>query len=180
MNEKLILGTFISFAETGTTIDSTTVGPAAFPDDEPTTNWASIGCVLESDWETEKETDTDYCPNAAGGYSKTEDEQTVRDIIKFKVRESSELFMRMMLGFPAIIVDDAAQVPFTETRRFIEGWIKVQGVGEDGDDRVVMKVYGKLKLDENPKWSKDPTKPGYKFEVAANAIATAIPSNIIA
>lgn len=178
--EKSIIGNFVSFAESGLTIDAVVVSVAAFPDDDPTTNWESLGCITETDFETEKETDTEYCPSPNGGYDKIEEEQTVRDVIKMKCRDTSEPFWRMLLGLNAKIVDVTAQVPFANKLRYIEGWLKVQGVGLDGSDRVAMKVWGRLKIDENPKWSKDPTKPGYMFEVLYSAIATVEPDNIIA
>jgi hypothetical protein len=178
--EKLIIGNFAYFVEGGTTVDATEVSITAYPDVDPITNWESLGCITETEFETEKETDTDYCPSPTGGYSKIEEEQTVRDLIKMKCRDTSEPFWRMLLGLNSKIVDETAQTPFINKRRYVEGWLKVQGRGLDGADRVVMNVWGRLKIDETPKWSKDPTKPGYVFEVIFSEIATVEPDGIIA
>ena len=177
--EKLRIGNFGYFVEEGTVIDGVTVSKNAFPDVDPADNWPSLGCIQETDFETEKESDTDYCPSPSGGYDKMEDEHVVRDLIKFKTRELGEPFWRMSLGLKNKIANGTAQIPFASKNRWIYGWFKSQGRGDDGVDRVVMNVWGRLMIDENPKWSKDPTKPAYVLEVQYSPIATVEPNAIV-
>lgn len=178
--EKLIIGSFAFFAESGKTIDLNVVDKDYFPDTDPAENWeaGSMGCVMESELTTEKETDTDYCPSPNGGYIKNDDEVVVADIIKFKTREHMEPYWRLALGLNNEIEDGTAQTPFAKKRRKINGWMKFQLRGDDGSDRVVMNVWGRLELDENPKYSKDPTKPGLKFTIEYSSIATLEPDGI--
>lgn len=178
--EKTTIGGFLYFVESGKTIDATVVSAAAYPDVDPITNWDSLGCIQEVNFEAEKETDTDYCPSASGGYDKVDDERVVRDLLKFVTREQSEPVWRMMLGLNAQIVNGTAQTPFANGKRYIEGWLKVQGRADDGTDRIVMNIWGRLSLDANPKWSKDPTKPALTFQKLYSAIATVEPTSIVA
>lgn len=177
--EKLIIGNFAFFVEGGSEIDGVSVSKSAFPDVEPAENWHSMGCVSETTFETEKESDEDYCPSPMGGYQKIKTESVVRDTIKFKVRQTSELFWRLSLGLKEKIVNSTPQAPFSATHRYIEGWLKIQGRGDDGKDRVVMNVWGRLYMDENPKWSKDPTKPSYAFDVLYSPAASVEPADIV-
>lgn len=177
--EKLIIGGFVYFVEEGDVIDTTTVGIAAYPDVDPIENWENMGNVSEVNFDKETETDTDYDPSPAGGYDKINDETVVADIIKFITKQMSEPVWRMKLGLKNKIVDGVAQTPFNEKRRKIRGWLKVQGRGNDGSDRVIMNVYGDISLDANPKWSKDPTKPGLKFQKVYSPISTVEPNGIV-
>ena len=178
--EKLIIGSTISFAEAGTTIDGILVTADAFPDDDPVENWASLGCVSETNIEPETETDTDYCANALGIYEKIDDERVVAVIIKFQVRDHSEQFWRMILGVPVAIADGVVQIPFSTARRYIDGWVKIDAFGDDGVKRINMLVWGRLTVDAAPKWSKDATKPALKFQKFYSAISTVTPTAIIA
>lgn len=178
--EKLTIGGFLYFVESGKTIDGIEVSDAAYPDVDPIENWNSLGCIQEVNFEPETETDTDYCPSPAGGYEKQDDERVVKDLIKFVTREHSEPFWRLLLGLSAEIADSVAQTPFNNGRRYIEGWLKVQGRGDNGVDRIVMNVWGRLSIDANPKWSKDPTKPALKFQKQYSSIATVEPDSIVA
>lgn len=177
--EKLTIGNFLSFVEAGETIDGVTVSAAAFPDNDPPENWPSLGAISETDFEAEVETDTDYIASLSGGYIKEDDERVLSDYIKFKSRDMSELVWRLQLGLRDKITNGTAQTPFASKVRFIDGWLRVQAKAQDGLDRVVMNVWGRLRLDENPKYSKDPTKPGLKFQVLYSSIAEVTPENII-
>ena len=178
--EKLVIGGFLYFVESGTLVDGVTVDENAFPDVDPIDNWNSLGFITEVNPETEKETDTDYCPSPAGGYEKVDDERVVADYWKFITREHSEPFWRMLLGLRNEIQNGVAQTPLDEKRRYIDGWLKVQARADDGVDRLVMNIYGRLSLDANPKWSKDPTKPALSFQKLYSAVATVEPNGIVA
>jgi hypothetical protein len=176
--EKLIIGTFASFVEDGTEVGENTVGIDFYPE-APNEAWASIGCVLDATPETETETDTDYCPNPGGGYSKEDDQNVVKDLLKMSLRAHSEIIHRLVWGLDAPIQDDTPVTPFTRTDRFVRGWLHFTGRAQDGTDRFVAALYGKLRLDANPKWSKDPTKPAISFEVIKSSlINSVVPDNV--
>ena len=176
--EKLIIGGFLFFAEKGETIDAITVDADAYPDTDPIENWNPLGCVSEVNFNKDTETDTDYCPSPSGGYDKNEEEVVVADYIEFITRAHFEPYWRMLLGVRDKIVNGTAQTPFAEKSRIIEGWLKIQGRAQDGSDRVVMNVYGQLSINDNPKWSKDSTKPALKFKRLYSSIATVEPNGI--
>lgn len=178
--KKELIGAFMGFVPTGSIVDGITVGIDAYPDVDPAENWNDLGCIQEVNFETETEPDTDYCPSPSGGYDKDDDENVVADTLNFISRDHSEPIWRMLMGLKNPAVNGVAQAPFAESRRYIEGWLKVQGRGTDGTDRIVMNVYGRLSLDGTPKWSKDPTKPALKFKVRTSPIATVTPQGISA
>lgn len=183
LNEKLILGTFASFAEEGEEYGdpANTVGKATYPNaDTYPDAWHSLGCILESSPEVETETNEDYCPDPAGRYRKETDETVVRDILKLSLKTHSEPIHRLVLGKQGKIVDGQAFTPFAARDRSVTGWLLFQLRGDDGNDRAVMALYGKMRLDAAPKWSKDPTKPAVKFEIITSTIQTAMPGGITA
>jgi hypothetical protein len=181
--EKLILGAFASFAAEGTTYGTSpvnTVGIGLYPNaDTFPASWKSLGCVLDSSAETVTETYEDDCPQAAGGYGRTTEEVVLQDIIKLSLREHSELIHRMVWGADAAIVNDAAFTPFKKKDRFVQGWLHFQLRGQDGTDRIVAALWGKLRLDAAPKWAKDPTKPAVKFEIITSTIQAVEPLAIV-
>ncbi len=183
LNEKLIIGAFASFVETGTSYGdpANTVSKQMYPNaDTFPEAWSSLGCILDSSPETEVDTDEDYCPDEGGRYRKETSETVVRDILKLSLKTHSEPIHRLILGKEGAIVDGQAFTPFAARDRSIDGWILLQLRGDDGNDRVVMALYGKLRLDAAPKWSKDPTKPAVEFEIVRSTIQTAMPGGITA
>jgi hypothetical protein len=178
--EKLIIGTFAHFVEAGTEVGTepvNTVG-ALFKPTFPGEPWASMGCILDATPETEVETDTDYCPNASGGYTKADDQNVVKDMLKLSLRAHSEPIHRLIWGANAKLADTTSVTPFVKTDRFVEGWLQFQGVGQDGLARFVASLYGKIRLDAAPQWAKDPTKPAIRFEIIKTALNTYVPDKI--
>ena len=96
-------------------------------------------------------------------------------MLKFQVREHNEIFWRQIFGMRAPAQQNVSQVPYEQTRRWVEGWLKIQARGQDGVDRIVMDVWGRLNIDENPKWSKDVTRPSLKFQVIPSPVALITP-----
>lgn len=176
--EKLILGAFAHFVEEGTLYGSpaNTAGISLYPNaDTYPAVWSSMGCVLDSSAETVVESYEDDCPNPAGGYSRETEMQVLQDMLKLSLRAHSELIHRLVWGADAAIENATAFTPFAKKDRFVLGWIHFQLRGQDGADRVVAALYGKLRLDSAPKWAKDPTKPAVKFEIITSTIQTVLP-----
>ena len=96
--QKLIIGGFLYFVETGKVIDGVTVSKAAYPDVSPTTNWNDLGCIQEFNPEAKKENYPDMCPSASGGYDEVDDERVVQDFLKFVTRDHSEPFWAHVAG----------------------------------------------------------------------------------
>lgn len=182
--EKLILGTFASIVPAGTTYGSgptNTAGIGLYPnaDTYPAT-WLSLGDVLDASAETVTETYEDDIPAAAGGYARETEEVVLQDIIKLSLRSHSEVIHRMIWGASAVIVNDTAFTPFKNKDRFILTWLHFQLRGQDGVDRIVAALWGKLRLDAAPKWAKDPTKPAVKFQIITSTIQAVEPLAITA
>ncbi len=176
--KREIIGTFLFFAEQGSVVDGITVDVNAFPDVDPESNWNSLGCVSEFNVETDDEGEDEYCPAPTGGYIKETIPNIVADYLDFQVRDHSEPIWRMMMGLTAEAVDGVEQVPFSDTQREIFGWLKVQGRGRDGRDRIVMNVYGKITLNSSLQWSRNVTRPELRFQVLSSPIATLTPDGI--
>jgi hypothetical protein len=178
--EKLIIGNFASFVEKGTVVGENTVDSGFYPEDEEDLDaWSSLGCVLDATPEPEVETDSDYCPDAAGGYRKEDTDNVVKDVIKMTLKCHSEPIWRMILGVKAKLVNGTPQTPFANKDRFVEGWLNIEQRAQDGVARTLMVIYGRLKIDANPSWSKDPTKPSVRFEILTSSIASVEPNAIV-
>lgn len=181
--EKLILGTFAAFVEAGTTFGTSpvnTVSSELYPD--TTTHaavWSSLGDVLDSAPDTKTEDYADTIPDPAGGYRTQADVVVLQDNLKLSLLAHSEPIHRMVWGLDAKIVDGTPVTPFSAKRRFVEGWINFTLRGQDGADRVVAAIYGRMRVDGAPKWAKDPTKPAITFEVLRSTVASIVPDNIV-
>jgi hypothetical protein len=179
--QKLILGAFASFVEDGTSVGDppNTVGADFFPSaDDYSEAWNSLGCVSQSSLEPKVETDIVSCPSPAGGYIEEETENVVADVIKLSLRDHSEPIFRMIWGLTAPVEDGTPVAPFANKDRFVKGWLNFTLRGQDGQDRIVAALYGKLRMDANPTWSKDPTKPAVKFQVLYSPIAAIVPDQV--
>lgn len=182
--EKLILGTFAAFVETGTTFGTSpvnTVSAALFPD--TTTHaavWSSLGDVLDSSLDPKTEDYSDTVPDPAGGYRTVSDPVVLQDNIKLSLLSHSEPIHRMVWGVNGEIVDGTPVTPFAAKRRHVEGWLNFTLRGQDGADRVVAALYGRMRIDGAPKWAKDPTKPAIVFEVMRSTVASIVPDNVTA
>ena len=178
--ERSILGSFLAFARGGTTIDAVVVSELAYPDVTPTTNWSSLGCVIENTAEYQEEDYTIKCPSPSGGYSEKTSKSVTRDSQLFTTEGTNPLWWELAYGFAGPVVDGVPQTPFSSVDRYIYGWLKAQIRGEDGLDRIVMNVWGKLRLAEQFKASEAPTRPSWRFDIEYSSIATAEPDTIIA
>jgi len=176
--EKLILGSFAHFVEEGTEYGDPVneTGIALYPNaDTYPEVWNSMGCVLDSTAETVTETYEDDCPSPSGGYKRETETAVLQDMLKLSLRAHSEPIHRLVWGAAAPIENADAFTPFAKSDRFVLGWLHFQLRGQDGADRIVAALYGKLRLDAAPKWAKDPTKPAVKFEIITSTIQTVLP-----
>lgn len=182
--EKLILGTFAAFVETGTTYGAApvnTVSRELYP--SPATHaasWSGLGDVLDAAPEKKEEDYSDTVPSPYGGYTTESDTVVLQDTLKLSLKCHNEIIHRLIWGLASKIEDGVEQTPFANPNRYVEGWINFQLRGQDGADRVVVALYGRIRLDANPKWSKDPSKPAIKFEILRSSIQSILPDGVIA
>ena len=178
--ESLIIGAFASFVREGASIDAVTVGVAAFPDTDPTTNWAELGCVIEARNEPNVAQYPVMCPKPSGGYEEKIEEQVLRDSYVLTLNKTNPLYWELAEGYAAAIVDGTPQTPGQQVDRYVQGWLKLQKRGQDGQDRVVKNIWGKLRLSEQFRAGTDPTRPVMRFDQEYSAIATSEPNDITA
>ena len=178
--ETSILGAFCAFARSGATIDAITVAVDAFPDVTPLTNWDDLGCIPEMVHEVEADDNSIICPVPSGGYTKETEMNVISDSYLLTLSKTNPLVWELDQGFSAAIADGTAQTPFLAKDRFVQGWLKIQQRGKDGADRIIANVWGKMRLAEPMKTSKDPSRPSVRFHVEYSAIATSLPAGIVA
>ena len=179
--EKIIIGCFAAFVPKGTAIGENTVDSGFYPEDEEDLeNWKTLGCVLDSSFEAVNEPgEADYCPDAVnGGYYKEEENNIVKDIIKMTLKCSSEMFWQLAWGMKTAPVDGTPVTPFADKLRAVEGWLNFEQRDQNNVKKVMAVVYGRFSLDAAPSWTKDRTKPAFKFEVIPSPIASVEPKNI--
>lgn len=177
------IGALVFFVEKGTTIDGVTVSATAYPDTSPVTNWTdnSLGCILEFKPESETEDEAYDCYVANRGWTKMKRTKTVADYLAFTTRALSEPVARLMFGSQVAIADGTPFVPYANLGdRNVEGWLRIQAQDSATPfaDHCIMLVYGKLRLAEQPAWTKEQVKPKFKFEVLATSPNTAVADKI--
>jgi hypothetical protein len=184
LDKRLIIGTFVSIVETGTTFGSpsNTVSASLFPDTTTyAASWSSLGDVLDATPETDTEDYGDTVPDAAGGYRKELDTVVLADRLKLSLNSMSEPLHRMMWGAAAVLEDGEAITPFAARERYWEGWIAFTGRNmRDGADKFVGALYVRMRIDGAPKWAKDPLKPAVVCEVLQSTLNSLVPDNIVA
>jgi hypothetical protein len=178
--ENSILGAFCAFARSGATINEITVAIDAFPDVSPLTNWDDLGCVPEMVHEVESDDNSVICPLPSGGYGKETEMNVIADSYLLTLNKTNPIVWELDQGYAAAIANGTAQTPFKNKDRFVAGWLKIQQRGKDGVDRIIANVWGKFRLAEPMKTSKDPTRPSVRFHVEYSAIATSLPAGIVA
>lgn len=176
--ESSIIGLFAAFAREGESVDSITVGVGAFPDTDPASNWEDFGCVSEGRNEPNVAEYPIMCPKPSGGYEEKMEKQVLRDSYVLSFNKTNPYYWELAEGYAGPVVDGAEQTPGQKGDRFIQGWLKLQKRGSDGQDRIVKNVYGKLRLDTEFEASSDPTRPVFRFDVEYSAIATSLPDDI--
>lgn len=184
LDKRLIIGCFVSIVETGTTFGSpsNTVSSALYPDtDTYAATWNSIGDVIDAAFESDTEDYGDTVPDPAFGYRKESDIVVLQDRMKLSLNSMSEPLHRLMWGAAAPLVDDTPATPFGTNVRYWEGWLAFTARdSRDKSDKFIGALYVRLRLDGNPKWSKDPTKPAVVCEIIPSSIQTVLPSGITA
>jgi hypothetical protein len=176
--ESSIIGLFASFARSGATIDAITVSAAAFPDVDPADNWEDFGCVSSGQNEPNVAEYPVMCPVPSGGYEEKMEKQVLRDSYVLNFNKTNPYYWELAEGFSAAIANGTAQTPGNQKDRYVQGWLKLQKRGADGQDRIVKNVWGKLRLNEEFSASSDPTRPVFRFDVEYSAIATSLPADI--
>lgn len=186
LDKRLIIGTFVSIVEAGTTFGSpsNTVSASVFPDTTThAASWSSIGDVLDAAPESDTEDYSDTVPDVdgGGGYTKDTDIVVLQDRLKLSLNCMSEPLHRLMWGASAALADGVAITPFADKQRYWEGWIAFTGRDmRDGSDKFVGALYVRMRLDAAPKWAKDPMKPAVVCEVRKSALNSLVPDGIVA
>lgn len=180
---KLRLGAVFHFVEDGTEYGDPVneVSDALFPDfdtDPEPWNVNPMGGVYDSQITPKFEESSDICYED-NGYRETMDRRLSMITIGVSLRDHSELIHRLIWMFQNKIADGVAQAPFTGSD-FIDGWARL--VLEDDNQAAIYSgvLRARMRLDENPLWSKDPSKPAITLEIAfRNALNTMVPDEII-
>lgn len=186
LEPAIIIGTFASFVEDGTEITipgspATTndVSRSFFPD--PSTNpndWNSLGCVIQSQIVPGVQGPEISCPSEDGGY---DSEQDLGEVLNLSLKCQFEIIHRLIWGVSAKLVDNTPVRPFTDAKRVVHGWLHFRAKGEDGDERIVATLRGKLSLPERPIWNNQPVLPAVAFTInKRNTLNTITPDNITA
>jgi len=178
--ETSIIGLFASFARAGEVIDDVTVGIGAFPDVDPVTNWEYFGCVLDARNDSNIAEYPVVCALPSGGYEEVMETQVLRDRYLMNFQKTNPYYWELAEGYAGPVVDGVAQAPGEQRDRFIQGWLKLQKRGLDGQDRIVKNIWGKLRLGEPFSGQADPTRPVFTFDQEFSSEATSLPDNITA
>lgn len=169
--ERLLIGSFAFFLESGTTVDATVVAaetvvsPAAGkPDANPTTNWSdyALGNVESAKFSVKTEDESFMVPSSAGGYTEEVEKRVVADLLDIKVDKASEIYHRLAMGAAAKIVVGTAQAPHTVLDRKITGWLRLQARKQAGTDIFLLDWWCELRLKELPEYGSKTIRPVFE------------------
>lgn len=99
---------------------------------------------------------------------------------KLTLSKHSEPIYRLLFGLKNKLTGATGQKAFENSGdREITGWLRLRGVGPNGEALVVAKIEVKMRLENYPGWSKDATFPEVKLEVINNTLNDLIDSNVL-
>jgi hypothetical protein len=170
------IGLFAYFAEDGTDTDddpAQTISETVLPDDNPTTNWKSLGDILEGATRTTETADDSYNQLVGDRFVKRHTERVIGDYLNFETRQMNQLVEAMELGVSPAFAEDTNISPFTVIDRAVKGWLLLQarklGSGGVDDHRIVCWV--ELRLTGIPMASDNKAqKPGLRAQMLPNAL----------
>ena len=166
-----LVGGFAYFAEDGSTIDASLVGVDAAPDFAADLELVpSLGCIEQVSPSVEEESHTFDCPSATGGYERSTERNVLADYLDMQLTKTNEIVQRLTWGVADEIADDTEQEPFEVRDRRLLGWLHLLGRLRGGDVLVKADLWVECRLQENPPWSKEPTRPALRFQVIGNAL----------
>lgn len=167
--ERLLLGAFAYFLESGTTVDSTivaaetVVSPAAGkPDASPTTNWTALGDVESAKFSVVEAEEKYLVPSAAGGYDERVEKRAIADLLELKLQQSNAFVARLMAGAAAITLG-TAQAAHAVRDRYVEGWLRIQARKQNGTDHFLLDWWCQMRLKDIPEISEKTQRPVLEF-----------------
>jgi hypothetical protein len=167
--ERLLLGAFAYFLESGTTVDSTivaaetVVSPAAGkPDAVPTTNWTALGDVEMAKFSVVESEEKYLVPSAAGGYDERVEKRVIADLLDLKLQQGNEFTARLMAGAAAVVLG-TAQAAHAVRDRYVEGWLRIQARKQGGTDLFLLDWWCQMRLKEIPEISDKVPRPTLEF-----------------
>lgn len=171
---KVLPNAFLFFVELGTVSEnggvSITVDENGKPDVSPVDNWPQRPCTLEFDVQHEYEDDKVKCSKPTGGWVTENDRILIGTKLVFKEKVFSENYERLMWALPDKVQTNVPQIPFSNTKPEIYGWIKIEQQNQSGGKQVVCDVYGKLTLVGGTKTDGKHPRPEYNFEVIPSSL----------
>ena len=173
-----ILGAFAYFLRAGDTVDSitvaaeTVVSPAAGkPDNNPTTNWLSLGVVkaAEPDWDEKEFPYLEALPS--GGHIQREQSTITAEYWKLDLEGVTDIAFELMFGLTKI-TKGTAQIPGNVLDRKIEGWLKLQARQTSGTDLFLADIWCEVRMEKAPKIEQSPVLASLRFQKLYSTLNT--------
>lgn len=173
-----ILGAFAYFLRAGDTVDSITVAaetvasPAAGkPDNNPTTNWASLGVIKGAEVAVEEKKFPYMEPVASGGYQQREQSQVVAEYWNIDLEGMTDIAFELMFGLTKI-TKGTAQIPGNVLDRKVEGWLKLQARQTSGTDLFLADIWCEVRMTKMPKIEQSPVLASLRFQKLYSTLNT--------
>lgn len=151
MNLKsIILGSHCYFAREGDEIDEITVGPESKPDNDPVSNWTSLGIV--GDFTVDPQMSEIIIKRPAPGQMVDADviETNRQGIYGLMLKQASELAWELLFGAKPINqaaeTNPGAYAPLSRTTA-VKGWFKFQQYDQNNTLINVTDVWAHVKID---------------------------------
>lgn len=171
--KEAMLGAFAYFIPEGVSSAS----PTSKPSSSPLTPWTNgtLGNVLQFQF-GQKTIDDPWRRNLpSGGREEVNRSFVTQDWLVLKTREMGEIVWRLQTGVTGPIDEGTAQTPFLQLDRKIHGWLRLQGRGLEGVDRLLMDVWCECRLDGENTFEEKVVTPSLRFTVikAVNGVSVA-------
>ena len=158
-----IIGAHAFFALEGDVIDSVTVASDAKPDNDPISNWRSLGVIEENDINVSYEGEAKHYAPTPGGYKRRGSTYESVEVSGALVCQDMDEFI-LSLAMGAKQADAGGDyVPGSQSAPQ-KGWLKLQHYVAEDDALVnLMDVWVEFKVGGGIKFSKAVTKPSVEF-----------------
>ncbi len=138
----------IYFIPAGELVDGVTVANAAWPDNNPVTNWTAYQF---SDIETVKEqkdieTEDFKIPRASGGYLTDSEETLLKRFWNATTARTNSTVKQLEHALPIQVASGVAQTPFTQNNNYIDGVLLLEIQNKNGQIIERTQVWGRLRL----------------------------------
>lgn len=172
--KRMVLGSHVYFARSGSVIDSVTVSKTAKPTNDPTTNWVSLGCVDDVSIDRQIQEEESYCPSP-GQYALDDITVIQKDMtISATLSVVSNAYFQMLMNSSGAIADGASSGAYVPNSGdgYLRGWFKLQQYDQSDTLIHAVDVWGGGRLSGAQELGRSVIRPQMEIRVFDSTLNT--------